>query len=166
MCKKDKCCNNGYQNLANVVSYVNFPSVTGTEEAAPLSYTDSTDWAISNDGLSLICKNYGIWSVNAIYELQAVADGFGLMKGFFRVNDIDLQDTKKDTTILTIDQQYKQKTILCIAMVKYFNKGDRLSIMAKAKNKTSSEDKTSSDILNIQAFSGNENPSLIIAMKK
>ena len=168
MGKNSKCCNDDYQNLANVVSYFNFPITIDTDECAPLSSTDSLDWTISDDTLSLICQNSGVWYVSALYQLKALNIGLGLIKGYFRVNGNDLKTTMNVTTILTPDDspyvpdKNTQQNILNISIARKFNKGDKLNFIAKSKNNSI----PTATVLNIQASSNSNNPSLIVTMVK
>ena len=152
MVKNSKCCNDDYKNLANVISNSAFPSSLNTEEAAPLYSIDSLDWTISNDTLTLICLNSGVWNVSAVYQVKALDVGLGKMKCMFNINGNDFKTTANVATILTpIDSDYipdnsSQQVILCIGLVQKFNKGDKLQFMAKSANQSI----PTSTVLNIE----------------
>jgi len=147
MGKKDKCCKDGYQNLANVVSLFKTPEddpVTPAEvkklEAVPLVSTDSLDWDISKDFLTLICENPGIWHVVSTYQLKSLDTvGIGKIEAFYRVNSLDLMNTSNTATVLTplnTLEDPTQRTIITTSIVRKFNKGDRLQFMVIGENNT------------------------------
>jgi hypothetical protein len=156
---KSKCCNDGYQNLANVVSKYNFPSVTNTEESATLSSTDSIDWTISDDTKTLICQNSGVWNISAVYKLKNLNTGLGKVDGIFNINGNDFKNTKNSATILTptdsvyIPNNSTQLVLLTVGLSHKFNTGDKLQLNAKSTNETignTGDTTVYSDILNIQ----------------
>ena len=158
---KEKCCNNGYQNLANVVSKSNFPSATETEESAILSSTDSIDWTISDDTTTLICQNKGLWNVSAIYKLKNVNIGLGKIQSYFNINGNDFINTQNSTSILTpigsvyIPDNSTQEVLLTVGLAYKFNQGDKLRFIAISRNETigTNDDTTDySTILNIQVY--------------
>ena len=163
MGKKDKCCDDGYQNLANVLSYNNFPTLNDTDTVAPLSFTDSEDWQISDDSLSLICKHEGVWLVSTLFQVKSLNDGFGIIKGWYSLNNNYLKTTMKDISIFSDNKHYTYRSILNINVVKHFNRGDNLQIITKTKNNTTGGDPNE---LIIQASGSEENPSLIVTMMK